>query len=98
MRTMREKGLRKHIHMTPKPLPSLSSLPEITFRHLSSPDDASAYVRLVEACREMDAIDPLSTLEEIPTAPEMHASFAALDPQTVLFALHGEEIIAALRL
>jgi ribosomal protein S18 acetylase RimI-like enzyme len=84
--------------MTPPPLPSLPSLPEITFRHLSGPDDAPAYVRLVEACREIDAIDPLSTLEEIPTVEEMRAAFADRDPQNVLFALHGDEMIAALRL
>jgi len=84
--------------MTPTPLPSLSSLPEITFRHLSGPEDASAYVRLVEACREIDAIDPLSTLEEIPTVEEIRASFADRDPKNVLFALHGDEMIAALRL
>jgi mycothiol synthase len=84
--------------MTPTPLPSLSSLPEITFRHLSGPDDAPGYVRLVDACRDIDAIDPLSTLEEIPTVPEMRAAFADLDPQNVLFALHGDVMIAALRL
>ena len=84
--------------MTPTPLPSLSSLPEITFRHLSGADDAPAYVRLVEACREIDAIDPLSTLEEIPTVEEMRASFAERDPQNVLFALHGEQMIAAVRI
>ena len=84
--------------MTPTPLPSLPSLPEITFRHLSGPEDAPAYVRLVEACREIDAIDPLSTLEEIPTVAEMRASFADRDPQNVLFAFDGDEMIAALRL
>jgi mycothiol synthase len=84
--------------MSPLPLPYLPSLPEITFRHLSGPEDASAYVRLVEACRESDAIDPLSTLEEIPTALEMRASFAERDPQNVLFALDGDEMVAALRL
>jgi ribosomal protein S18 acetylase RimI-like enzyme len=79
-------------------LPHVPSLPEITFRHLSGPDDATAYVRLVEACREIDAIDPLSTLEEIPTVEETRAAFADRDPQNVLFALHGDEMIAALRL
>ena len=84
--------------MTPPPLPSLPSLPEITFRHLSGPDDAPAYVSLVEACREIDAIDPLSTLEEIPGVEDMRAAFADRDPQNVLFALDGDEMIAALRL
>lgn len=79
-------------------LPNLPSLPEITFRHLAGPDDALAYVRLIEACREIDAIDPLSTLEEIPTVEEMRASFTDRDPQSVLFALNGDEMIAALRL
>jgi mycothiol synthase len=84
--------------MTPMPSLYVPSLPEITFRHLSGPEDALACVRLVEACCEIDAIDPLSTLEQIPTAPEMRASLAARDPQNVLFAFHGEEMIAALRL
>jgi mycothiol synthase len=84
--------------MTRIPFPYVPSLPEITFRHLSGPEDAPAYVRLVEACRESDAIDPLSTLEEIPTVAETRAAFADRDPQNVLFALHGEEMIAAVRL
>jgi len=84
--------------MSQMPFPSVSSLPEITFRYLSGPEDAPAYVRLIEACREVDAIDPLSTLEGIPTVEEMRASFADRDPRNVLFALHGEEMIAALRL
>jgi ribosomal protein S18 acetylase RimI-like enzyme len=84
--------------MSPIPLPNVPSLPEITFRYLSGPDDAPAYVGLIEACREIDAIDPLSTLEEIPTVEDMRAAFADRDPQTVLFALHGDEMIAALRL
>lgn len=53
--------------MTQIPFPYLPSLPEITFRHLYGPEDAPTYVALIEACREIDAIDPLSTLEEIPT-------------------------------
>jgi ribosomal protein S18 acetylase RimI-like enzyme len=84
--------------MEPIALPDLPSSPEITFRHLAGPDDAVAYVRLVEACCEIDAIDPLSTQEEIPTVEEMRASFTDRDPQKVLFALDGDEIIAALRL
>ena len=84
--------------MSPISLPDLPSLPEMRFRHLSGPDDAVAYVRLVEACREMDAIDPLSTLEEIPTVEEMRVSFAERDPQNVLFALDGDKMIAAIRL
>jgi ribosomal protein S18 acetylase RimI-like enzyme len=84
--------------MSPISLPDTPSLPEITFRHLSGPDDAAAYVRLIEACREIDAIDPLSTLEEIPTMEEMRTSFTDRDPQTVVFALDGDEMIAALRL
>ena len=84
--------------MSPLALPTIPSLPEITFRHLSGPDDAPAYVELVEACREIDAIDPLSTLEDIPTVEEMRASFAERDPQNVLFAFHDDEMIAALRI
>jgi ribosomal protein S18 acetylase RimI-like enzyme len=84
--------------MSPISLPYLPALPEITFRHLSGPDDASGYVRLVEACRDIDAIDPLSTLEEIPTVEEMRASFAERDPENVLFAVHGDDIVTALRL
>jgi ribosomal protein S18 acetylase RimI-like enzyme len=84
--------------MSPISLPDLPSLPEITIRHLSGPDDAPGYVGLVEACREIDAIDPLSTLEEIPTVEEMRASFAERDPQHVLFAFHDDEMIAALRI
>src|SRR5258708_8652859 len=57
-----------------------------------------ASVTLIEACREMDAIDLLSTLEEIPTVEEMRADFADRDPQNVLFALHGDEMIASIRL
>jgi len=84
--------------MPPIPSPYVPSLPEITFRHLSGPEDAPAYVTLIEACRDIDAIDPLSTLEDIPTVEEMRASFADRDPQNVLFALHGDEMIAAIRL
>ncbi|GHO78841.1 hypothetical protein KSD_66120 [Ktedonobacter sp. SOSP1-85] len=84
--------------MTQIPFPCLPSLPEIAFRHLHGPEDAPAYVRLVEACREIDAIDPFSTLETIPTLEEMRASFAGYDPQNVLFALHDDEMIASIRL
>lgn len=89
---------RKQVRMTQIPFPCLPSLPEIAFRHLDGPEDASAYVRLVEACREIDAIDPFSTLETIPTVEEMRASFADRDPLNVLFALHGDEMIASIRL
>ena len=84
--------------MSPLALPTIPSLPEITFRHLSGPGDYPAYVGLVEACREIDAIDPLSTLEDIPTVEEMRASFAEHKPQNVLFAFHDDEMIAALRI
>ncbi len=84
--------------MTQIPFPYLPSLPEITFRHLYGPEDAPASVTLIEACREIDAIDLLSTLEEIPTVEEMRADFADRDPQNVLFALHGDEMIASIRL
>ena len=84
--------------MTQIPFPYLPSLPEITFRHLYGPEDAPASVTLIEACREIDAIDPLSTLEEIPTVEEMRADFADCDPQNVLFALYGDEMIASIRL
>lgn len=84
--------------MSQIPFPSVPALPEVAFRHLCGPEDAPAYVRLIEACREVDAIDPLSTLEGIPTVEEMRASFADRDPRNVLFALHGEEMIAALHL
>jgi ribosomal protein S18 acetylase RimI-like enzyme len=84
--------------MTQILLPYLPSLPEIAFRHLHGPEDAPAYVKLIEACREIDKIDPFSTLETIPTVEEMRNSFADCDPQNVLFALHGDEMIAFIRL
>lgn len=80
--------------MTQIAFPCLPSHPEIAYRHLHGPEDAPAYVRLIEACREIDAIDPLSTQETIPTVEEARATFAGYDPQHVLFALHGEEMIA----
>ncbi|MBO0777324.1 MAG: GNAT family N-acetyltransferase [Ktedonobacteraceae bacterium] len=84
--------------MTPIPFPYVPSLSEGTFRHLHGPEDAPASVSLIEACRDIDAIDPLSTREKIPTVKEMRADCADRDPQNVLFALHGDEMIASIRL
>jgi len=95
---MKARVRKQKQHMTQILLPWMPSHPEISFRHLHGPEDASAYVRLVEACREIDAIDPLSTLESIPTVEEMRAAFADDHPQNVLFALHGDELIASLRI
>jgi mycothiol synthase len=76
----------------------ISPPPELSWRHLGDPDDAARYVALVEACREVDHLDPLSTLEGIPSLEEVHARFAALPQANTLCALWKEQMVAVVRI
>jgi mycothiol synthase len=83
--------------MQPLSLEHLPCLPEVSYRLGRGEEDASDYVALVEACRDIDAIDPYSTLEQVPTVEEMITRFASLDPQNMLVALHHEQMIGCVR-
>lgn len=83
--------------MQPGGLEDLPLLPEVTFRMGRGEEDAASYVALLEACQHVDAIDPFSTLEHLPTVEEMAAYFARLDPQNMLVALVQERMVGCVR-
>src|ERR1051326_2946107 len=76
----------------------LLPLPGLTWRHLRGPEDAAAYVALVEACREMDQLDPLSTLGGIASVEETRAFFTTLPLTQALFVMREEQMVAAVRI
>jgi len=83
--------------MQPEDQQYLPLLPEVTFRLGRGEEDAASYVALLQACWHIDAIDPYSLLEYIPTMEEMAASFARFDPRYVLVALVHEQMIGCVR-
>lgn len=79
--------------MQPFNLEHLPRLPEVSYRQSYGEKDAALYVALMEACQHVDAIDPYSTLESLPTVEETAEDFASLDPQDILVTLVHEQMI-----
>ena len=79
--------------MQPRDLEHLPYLPDVTFRLGRGEEDAPPSIALLRACQQIDASDPFSMLEHLPTIEEMTAYFASLDPQNMLVALAHEHMI-----
>jgi ribosomal protein S18 acetylase RimI-like enzyme len=75
----------------------LPFVPEVTFRLGHGADDAAAYVALLQACQQIDGIDPYSTLEHLPSVEAAAASLANLDPQDILVGLAHEHMVGLVR-
>lgn len=75
-------------------LASLPTIPGIRFRRLRGADDYPRLAAVREGSRAADSIDPLSTLEWIPTAAEFAADFApsaSFDPSRDVLIVEAEE-------
>src|SRR5437660_3502996 len=79
--------------MQPFNLDHLPRLPEVSYRQSYGEKDAALYVALMEVCQHLDAIDPYSTLESLPTVEETAEDFASIDPQDILVTLVHEQMI-----
>jgi mycothiol synthase len=76
---------------------NMPSLPGVTFRQGRGREDAASYVALLEACQEIDGIDPYSTMDHVSTIEEMAEHLASLDPQNMLVASVQEQMIGFVR-
>jgi mycothiol synthase len=64
-------------------LPGAPAIPGLECRHARIPDDLPGLVAVHEGSAQVDDVDPLSSMEGIPTLDELHARFtpsSAFDP------------------
>ena len=72
-------------------------LPGVTFRQVHGREDAVSNIAVVEACWDVDGIDPYSTMDTVPTVEEMAEYLASLDPRNMLVASVQEQMIGFVR-
>ncbi|HEY7022045.1 MAG TPA: GNAT family N-acetyltransferase [Ktedonobacterales bacterium] len=78
-------------------LPGAPAIPSLIFRHARIPDDLPGLVAVHEGSAQADGVDPLSSMESIPTLDELHARFApssTFDPtaDALVVELDGQAI------
>lgn len=76
----------------------MPTLPPFTFRPGKGAEDAAPYIAVMQACQDVDSIDPFSTLESIPSVAEMAEYLARLLPENMLVAMVEAQIIGCVRL
>jgi mycothiol synthase len=73
-------------------VPPFPHVDKTHFRYFQ-PDDAAAIHRIIHACQFVDGIDPLSTLESLPTLQEVVDYFDSLPHENILIAEKDGQVV-----
>ncbi len=73
---------------------TISGLPGLIFRPYQSGIDHEAIYRIVHGCKDVDSIDPYSTLENLPSLQEVEQDLAGTDPRNAIIVEMNDQSIA----